>query len=65
MELPIEGKRILVMGETCSLSKVLTGGFCIIDDYALKGCKKAVDKFFKNKPGILMPLPTGQAIYYR
>lgn len=27
--------------------------------------KKAVTKFFAGKPGILMPLPTGQAIYFR
>jgi O-methyltransferase len=25
--------------------KLSQGGFCIIDDYALKGCRKAVDDF--------------------
>jgi O-methyltransferase len=25
--------------------KLTTGGYCIIDDYALKGCKQAVDQF--------------------
>jgi hypothetical protein len=43
MELPIEGKRILVLSGTGSLGKVLTGGFCIIDDQVLKGYEKAFD----------------------
>lgn len=31
--------------------KLAPGGFCIIDDYALSGCKKAVDEF-RHKHGI-------------
>lgn len=43
-------------------------GIILFDDYGwIEYCntKKAVDKFFVSKPGILMPLPTGQAIYYK
>lgn len=32
----------------CLYSKLSIGGFCIIDDYALKGCKAAVDDFRKK-----------------
>lgn len=48
--------------------RLVRGGVILFDDYGWIGygdTKRAVDKFFKNKPGILMPLPTGQAIYYR
>lgn len=48
--------------------KLVRGGVIIFDDYGFIGygpTKKAVDEFFADKPGILMPLPTGQAIYYR
>ena len=31
------------------------GGFCIIDDYALKGCREAVDDYRKEH-GIIEPL---------
>ena len=29
--------------------KLSVGGFCIIDDYALAGCRKAVDEFRINR----------------
>ncbi len=48
--------------------RLLRGGLVLFDDYGWVGygpTKKCVDKFFADKPGILMPLPTGQAIYYR
>ena len=35
--------------------KLSKGGFCIIDDYALKGCRQAVDDF-RNAEGIKIPL---------
>ena len=44
------------------------GGIILFDDYGwieYGHTKKVVDKFFVDKLGILMPLPTGQAIYYR
>jgi O-methyltransferase len=48
--------------------RVLKGGVILFDDYGgidHSPTKKSVDKFFADKYGILMPLPTGQAIYYR
>lgn len=48
--------------------RLAKGGIVLFDDYGWLGfrpTKEAVDKFFVDKPGILMPLPTGQAIYYR
>jgi hypothetical protein len=50
------------------LPRLVKGGVILFDDYGWAGyedTKRAVDTFFKNKPGILMKLPTGQAIYYR
>jgi len=50
------------------LPRLVKGGVILFDDYGWKGyedTKRAVDAFLKNKPGILMKLPTGQAIYYR
>jgi O-methyltransferase len=35
--------------------KLSVGGFCIIDDYALEGCRKAVDEF-RAKHGITAPI---------
>ena len=49
-------------------SKLVTGGVILFDDYGWNNhidTKHAVDKFFKDKPGILMHLPTAQAIYFR
>jgi hypothetical protein len=38
-----------------------------IDNYRFgtyKDAKNTVDKFFKNKPGMLIEFPTGQAAYF-
>jgi hypothetical protein len=44
------------MDALCNLyHKLSVGGFCIIDDYALAGCKEAVDEF-RLKNGIKEPL---------
>ncbi len=41
-------------------------GVILFDDYAgYPDTKKSVDAFFKNKPGILLPLPTGQAVFFK
>ena len=48
--------------------KLVRGGVILFDDYGwreYKDTKKVVDEFFSNKPGILLKLATGQAIYYR
>jgi len=48
--------------------KLVKGGIIIFDDYAHSGyedTKIVVDEFFKDKPGLLQKLPTGQAIYYK
>lgn len=48
--------------------RIVRGGVILFDDYGsnnYKTTKEAVDKFFSDKRGILMPQPTGQAIYYR
>ena len=47
--------------------KLVSGGVILFDDYgwdAYKDTKDAIESFFKNKPGIVMKLPTGQAIYF-
>jgi len=49
-------------------TKLISGGVILFDDYGWsnhKDTKHAVDDFFKDKPGILMHLPTAQAIYFR
>ncbi len=40
---------------TALYDKLSPGGFCIIDDYALSGCRAAVDEF-RNAKGIREPL---------
>jgi hypothetical protein len=48
--------------------RLIRGGVVLFDDYGwldYSDTKERVDDFFSNKHGILMPLPTGQAIYYR
>jgi len=47
--------------------RLIKGGIILFDDYGWSGYKKTkeiIDNFFTNKPGILMKLPTGQAIYF-
>ena len=47
--------------------RLIKGGIIIFDDYGNTGypdTKIEIDEFFKNKPGVLMQSPTGQAIYY-
>ena len=48
--------------------KLVSGGIILFDDYGWKNhkdTKDAVDNFFKNKPGILMQLPTAQAMFFK
>ena len=48
--------------------KLLSGGVVIFDDYGHGGfdeTKKVADEYFSKKDGILMPLPTGQAIFFK
>lgn len=48
--------------------RLLKGGTILFDDYGQIGyadTRKSIDKFFLDKPGILLKLPTSQAIYYR
>ena len=47
--------------------KFIDGGVILFDDYGWSGLediKEVVDSFFADKPGILMKLPTNQAIYF-
>lgn len=48
--------------------RLARGGIIIFDDYGwqnYKDTKEVVDAFFSDKPGILLKLPTAQAIYFR
>ena len=48
--------------------KLVSGGTILFDDYGqeeYKETKNIIDKFFSEKPGLLMKLPTSQAIYFR
>lgn len=48
--------------------RIHPGGIVLFDDYAWHGqfdTKLVVDEFFSGKSGILLPLPTGQAIYFK
>ena len=48
--------------------KIPPGGVILLDDYAWHGyrdTKLAVDEYFLSKCGVLLPLPTGQAIYFK
>lgn len=49
-------------------NKIHPGGIVLFDDYAWHGqydTKVVVDEFFSGKSGVLFPLPTGQAIYFK
>jgi len=49
------------------LPRLVKGGVILFDDYAWYGyedTKKTIDAYFRDKSGIIMKLPTGQAIYY-
>jgi len=49
-------------------NKLVRGGVILFDDYGSTGhsdTKKITDSFFADKPGMLMQIPTGQAIYFR
>jgi len=48
--------------------RLISGGVILFDDYGWVGyddTRITVNNFFNNKPGIIFPLPTGQAIYYK
>jgi O-methyltransferase len=48
--------------------RIAPGGVVLFDDYAWHGfqdTRTAVDEFFSRKEGTLLPLPTGQAIYFK
>jgi hypothetical protein len=47
--------------------KLISGSVILFDDYGWEGfedTKEIIDDYFANKQGILMKLPTGQAIYF-
>jgi len=49
-------------------SRLVNGGIILFDDYGWLGyedTKKIIDKFFSDKPGIILKLPTGQAFYFK
>jgi len=48
--------------------KIRPGGVIIFDDYGWHGyteSKRVIDEFFSGKYGNLLPLPTGQALYFK
>ncbi len=48
--------------------KLVRGGVILFDDYgqeAYNETKKVIDIFFSDKPGLILKLPTSQAIYFR
>ncbi len=46
--------------------KISSGGVVIFDDYGrIKDEKEVIDKFFINKKGNFISLPTGQAIFFK
>jgi O-methyltransferase len=47
--------------------RLVVGGVILFDDYgwdAYQDTKNTIEDFFKDKPGLLMKIPTGQAIYF-
>lgn len=68
--LHIDLNSAIITAETLKFffDKISSGGVILFDDYAWRGyydTKMAVDEFFREKPGMLFHLPTGQAIYFR
>lgn len=50
------------------LPRLVNGGVILFDDYgwiAYNDTKKVIDSFFQESDGMLLKLPTGQAIYYK
>ena len=48
--------------------RMYPGGIILFDDYAWHSCfdtKLIVDQFLVGKSGVLLPLPTGQAIFFK
>lgn len=48
--------------------KLLPGGVVLFDDYGWHSwseTREVADKFFSHDDGLLMPLPTGQAIFFK
>jgi len=48
--------------------KIVPGGVILFDDYSHRGYEdtmKMSDNYFEDKDGILMPIPTGQAIFFK
>ncbi len=48
--------------------RLVRGGVILFDDYGqeeYRDTKKTIDIFFSDKPGLLLKLPTSQAIYFR
>jgi hypothetical protein len=42
------------------------GGVVLFDDYGgFADTRAAVNEFFQNKPGALLPMPTGQAMFFK
>ena len=48
--------------------RLLSGGLVLFDDYAhwgFKETRKVADEYCKQVNGLLLPLPTGQAIFFK
>jgi len=48
--------------------KIQPGGVILFDDYARQGdydTRLVINDFFSGKSGVLLPLPTGQAVYFK
>lgn len=48
--------------------RLVVGGVALFDDYGWLGwddTRRVVDTFLESRPGTLLPLPTGQALYFR
>jgi len=53
---------------TALFDSISSGGVILFDDYGWPGwhdTKVAIDRFFDGKRGILLPMPTGQAIFFK